>query len=70
MLSPCRPGSVYARSKYLAEQLVLNSSNDGGSEGVVLRFPVVYGPMDRGNVARLIKAVHGRFFSISEMAIV
>ncbi len=61
-LSPCRPGSVYAKSKYLAEQLVLNSFKEGGSKGVVLRFPVVYGPLDRGNVARLIKAVHGRFF--------
>lgn len=61
-LSPCQPGSVYAESKYLAEQLVLNSSNDGGPEGVVLRFPVVYGPLDRGNVAKLIKAIHSRLF--------
>jgi len=61
-LSPCQAGSVYAKSKYLAEQLVLNSSNDGGPEGVVLRFPVVYGPLDRGNVARLIKAIHNRLF--------
>lgn len=60
--SPCRPGTVYAKSKYLAEQLVLNSSNAGGPEGVVLRFPVVYGPFDRGNVAKLIKAVHAKFF--------
>ena len=61
-LSPCKPGSVYAESKYLAEQLVLNSSNDGGPEGVVLRFPVVYGPLDRGNVAKLIKAVRKKLF--------
>ena len=61
-VSPCKPGSVYAKSKYQAEQLVLNSSNDGGPEGVVLRFPVVYGPLDRGNVAKLIKAVHNRLF--------
>jgi len=61
-LSPCQPGFVYAESKYLAEQLVLNSSNDGGPKGVVLRFPVVYGPLDRGNVAKLIKAVHSRLF--------
>ena len=61
-LSPCKPGSVYAKSKYLAEQLVLNSSNDGGPEGVVLRFPVVYGPLDRGNVAALIKAVKKKQF--------
>lgn len=28
----------------------------------VLRFPVVYGPLDRGNMAKLIKAIHGRLF--------
>ncbi len=61
-LSLCRPSTVYAESKYLAEQLVLSSSNDGGPEGVVLRFPVVYGPLDRGNVAKLIKAIHSRLF--------
>jgi len=32
-LSLCQPGSVYAKSKYQAEQLVLNSSNDGGQKG-------------------------------------
>ena len=31
-------------------------------EGVVLRFPVVYGPLDRGNVAALIKAVRKKQF--------
>lgn len=61
-LSPCQPGSVYAKNKFQAEQLVLNSSNDGGPKGVVLRFPVVYGPLDRGNVAKLIKAIHNRLF--------
>ena len=60
--SPCRPSSVYAESKFQAEQLVLNSSNDDGPEGVVLRFPVVYGPFDRGNVAALIKAVNKKQF--------
>ena len=61
-LSPCKPDSVYAESKYQAEQLVLNSFNNGGPEGVVLRFPVVYGPLDRGNVAKLIKAIRGKLF--------
>ena len=61
-LSPCRPSSVYAKSKYLAEELIMSSSNDGGPEGVVLRFPVVYGPLDRGNVTKLIKAIHSRLF--------
>ena len=61
-LSPCQPNSVYSESKYLAEELVLNSLDNGGPEGVVLRFPVVYGPLDRGNVAKLIKSVRGRYF--------
>lgn len=61
-LSPCQPNTVYAKSKYLAEQLLLNSSNGGGPEGVILRFPVVYGPLDRGNIARLIKAIHSKLF--------
>jgi len=61
-LSPCRPVSVYAKSKYQAEQLILVSSKNGGPEGVVLRFPVVYGPLDRGNVASLIKTIHKKCF--------
>lgn len=62
-LSPCVPDSVYAKSKYEAERLILNSQKSGGPEGVVLRFPVAYGPLDRGNVASLIRAIHAnRFF--------
>jgi UDP-glucose 4-epimerase len=61
-LSPCRPATAYTKSKYFAEQLVLKSSSDGGPDGVVLRFPVVYGPLDRGNVAKLINAIHSRLF--------
>jgi len=60
--SSCNPKSAYAKSKYLAEQLILNHVKDGGPEGVVLRFPVVYGPSDRGNVAKLIKAIHDGIF--------
>lgn len=54
--------SAYAKSKALAEDLVLRSNKSGGPEGVVLRFPVAYGPYDRGNIASLIKAVYRRFF--------
>jgi nucleoside-diphosphate-sugar epimerase len=61
-LSPCQPGSVYAKSKYEAEKLALGGRANGGPEGVVLRFPVVYGPCDRGNVAALIKSIHKRYF--------
>jgi nucleoside-diphosphate-sugar epimerase len=61
--SPCRPESVYAKNKYEAESLILNSHKSGGPEGVVLRLPVAYGPLDRGNVASLIRAVDvNRFF--------
>jgi len=61
-MSPCNPISAYAKSKYLAEQLVLKSSINGGPDGVVLRFPVVYGPLDKGNIVKLIKAVQNRVF--------
>lgn len=62
-LSPCMPESIYAKSKYEAEWLIRNSHKGGGPEGVVLRLPVAYGPLDRGNVASLIRAVHvNRFF--------
>ena len=60
----CRPQSVYAKTKYEAEQLVMSSSENGGPEGVVLRFPVAYGPYDRGNMASLIRAIHGRRFVV------
>lgn len=56
--SPCAPRTAYARSKLEAERLVLQWSG----EGVVLRLPVVYGPGDRGNMARLIRAVRYRAF--------
>jgi len=62
-LSACTPESIYAKSKYEAEWLILNSQKNGGPEGVVLRLPVAYGPLDRGNVASLIRAVYvNRFF--------
>jgi nucleoside-diphosphate-sugar epimerase len=60
--SPCQPNSAYAMSKYQAEKLVLNSVNNGGPEGVVLRFPVVYGPLDLGNMAHLIRAIKKKRF--------
>jgi nucleoside-diphosphate-sugar epimerase len=66
-LSPCAPESPYARSKYIAEQLVQKAHETDGPEGVVLRFPVAYGPKDRGNVASLIRAIsHKRFVYFGE----
>lgn len=60
--SRCMPESIYAKSKYQAERLILNSQSSGGPEGVVLRLPVAYGPLDRGNVASLIRAVQVKRF--------
>ena len=60
--SPCQPLTAYAKSKYQAERLILNSLNNGGPEGVILRFPVVYGPLDKGNMAKLIKSIRNRLF--------
>ncbi|MDD5356500.1 MAG: NAD-dependent epimerase/dehydratase family protein, partial [Candidatus Omnitrophica bacterium] len=61
-LSPCTPHTAYAQSKLAAEQEVLKAANNGGPEGVVLRFPVVYGPLDRGNIANLIEAIYHKRF--------
>jgi nucleoside-diphosphate-sugar epimerase len=55
--SPCDPKTPYGKSKYIAEKYVLSAYENGGPEGVVLRFPIVY-----GNVARLIKAVYHKYF--------
>ena len=56
---PEDPKTLYARSKQQAERLVLGAR---GVEGVVLRFPVAYGPFDRGNVSRLIRAIDRKRF--------
>ena len=54
--SPVAPKTPYARSKLAAEHAVLERG------GTVLRLPVAYGPGDRGNVARLTRALaRGRF---------
>ena len=39
------PKTTYARSKQAAERVILGAR---GVEGVVLRFPVVYGPLTEG----------------------
>lgn len=53
-----RPRTAYGLSKLEAERIVL----DRMREGVVLRFPLVYGPALKGNLERMIRAVAaGRF---------
>ena len=56
------PTTGYGRSKLAAERLVLEAAASGGPSGVCLRFPLVYGPGQRGNLTRMIAAVdRGRF---------
>jgi UDP-glucose 4-epimerase len=60
--TPERPLTPYGRSKLAAERLVRAAADAGAFEAVCLRFPLVYGPGQRGNLQRMIDAVErGRF---------
>ncbi len=64
-LSRTEPHTPYGASKLAAEGLVLKAGIESGLKSTVLRLPVVYGPRDRGNVAKLIQAIRdGRFFIV------
>jgi nucleoside-diphosphate-sugar epimerase len=55
------PITPYARSKWAAEQLV-ECFAKGGLMTVSLRLPLVYGPTEKGNLFRMIRAIdRGRF---------
>ncbi|MCG3162950.1 MAG: Aurachin B dehydrogenase [Acidobacteria bacterium] len=58
--SATAPATAYGASKLAAERIVLKSA----MKATVLRLPVVYGPRDRGNVARLIDAIRRRRYFI------
>lgn len=63
----CAPRSEYGRAKRDAEELVLR----GGyvAHATVLRLPLVYGPGQRGNLARMIEAIdRGRFPPVPRVA--
>lgn len=62
--SPCSPNNPYSISKYSAEKNVLSASGTNGLEGVVLRFPMVYGALDRGNMSRMIDGIRRRRFAL------
>lgn len=53
-----QPQDVYGRSKWQAEEQVLNLfAGDNGPEAVVLRPPLVYGPGVQGNFLALLRLV-------------
>ena len=57
-----RPTTAYGRSKLAAEQLLFDRASARGFAAVCLRFPLVYGRGQRGNLTRMIAAVdRGRF---------
>jgi len=59
---PPAPQSPYARSKWMAEQLVASYAERGCLAALSLRFPLVYGPTQKGNLYRMIAAIdRGRF---------
>jgi nucleoside-diphosphate-sugar epimerase len=59
---PPVPQSPYARSKWMAEQLVASYAKGGSLATLSLRFPLVYGPTQKGNLYRMIAAIdQGRF---------
>ena len=64
---PCRPQGPYAESKYQGEQLTTQALAGSPTELVILRPATVYGEGDRGNVMRLIRAIHrNRFLWIGD----
>jgi len=57
-LSPTQPDTFYARTKFAAEQRVLNARRtDGQRLGTVLRLGAVYGSRIKGNYRRLTRAL-------------
>ncbi len=59
---PPAPQSPYARSKWMAEQLVASYGKGGSLATLSLRLPLVYGPTEKGNLYRMIAAIdQGKF---------
>ena len=57
------PESLYAATKFEAEEIVLSArSAEGSPLGVVLRLGAVYGPTIKGNYARLVRSLARRGF--------
>jgi nucleoside-diphosphate-sugar epimerase len=54
---PCRPESDYGRSKYLAEQLVIEYRETHGLATVIVRPPIMYGPGQPARWTRLMRMV-------------
>lgn len=64
--SPVSPDTFYARTKHVAERIVLDAKDvEGGPIGSVLRFGAVYGSRVKGNYQRLVQSLaRGRFVPV------
>jgi nucleoside-diphosphate-sugar epimerase len=51
------PLTAYGRSKLAAEEILRETARQGALTAVCLRFPIVYGVGQRGNLQRMIRAV-------------
>jgi UDP-glucose 4-epimerase len=58
----CTPTTPYGESKLVAEKLVFEYGNKYSFKTTVLRLPLVYGPGNKGNVYKMIKAIDNRRF--------
>jgi len=62
---PPQPTTAYGRTKLEAEETLRQFGLEHGVRTTTLRFPLVYGPGNKGNVYRMIEAVdRGRFVVI------
>ncbi|MEP6573560.1 MAG: NAD-dependent epimerase/dehydratase family protein [Gemmatimonadota bacterium] len=55
--SPAAPADPYGISKLEAERLIQREARRFGMRATILRFPLVYGPGNRGNMLRLFRLV-------------
>ncbi|MDB9312972.1 NAD-dependent epimerase/dehydratase family protein [Spirulina sp. CS-785/01] len=56
--SPCTPDTPYGRSKLQAEQALKELCANSSMTWTILRPPLIYGPRNPGNMARLLKLVN------------
>lgn len=60
--APVNPSTPYAESKVAAEEIIREWGKAAGTSATILRTATVYGPRDRGNMARMMNAIaRGRF---------
>jgi nucleoside-diphosphate-sugar epimerase len=55
--TPCEPVTVYGKSKLAAEKAIREVLPTGSPDWCVLRPPLIYGPGNPGNMARLLRLV-------------